>query len=114
MLSHNFKKYFKYILISLACFVIIIIALKFLKGGYIKENGRWNYVTFDEAVGRRVEDLNADNATFVVLDNKNFAKDKYKVYFQHGTIDEADPKTFQVINSKYGYSKDANSVFVEK
>jgi hypothetical protein len=98
---------------ALYLFVLIFLLL-FLSGcgGYLYENKNWVYVTYDEAVGRRVEKLNVDKDTFVILKNKSYAKDKNKVLFEGRVIEDANPNTFQVINND-GYSKDANYVFVD-
>lgn len=66
---------------------ICVLAFLFLllcgcQAGYLKENGNWVYVTYDEAVGRRVVNLNADNDTFSILKNKKYAKDKNVVFYE--------------------------------
>lgn len=102
--------------IPLQCIIITAFLLFFLSGclqtGYFKENGKWIYVTYDEGVGRRVQNLNVDNDTFTILKNKKYAKDKNAVFYEGDVIKDASPNTFEVINDR-GYSKDTNYVFVD-
>lgn len=94
-------------------FLTIVFLFLFLSGcskGYSLEFGSWAYITYDEAAGRRVEFLDIDKNTFSVLDNKNYARDKNKVFYQNEIIIDADPNSFEVINND-GYSKDSNYVF---
>jgi hypothetical protein len=79
--------------------------------GYEKIDGKWTYVSYDEAVGKRVNYLNADNETFKVLTNKEFAIDKDNVYLVGGIIKNADPKSFYIIGNSYSADKD--NVFLD-
>ena len=54
--------------------------------------------------------LNADDGTFSVLGDRDYAKDKDRVFYQNRTIDGADPSTFEVIN-KDNFSKDGTHVY---
>ena len=83
-----------------------------LQAQYLKENGNWIYVTYDEAAGRRVKNLDVDNDSFTVLKNKEYAKDKNTVLYKGRVIKDASPNSFEVINDE-GYSKDENNVFVD-
>lgn len=76
---------------------------------YQKIDGKWAYVSYDEAVGKRVEYLDADNQSFKVLKEGEFATDKNNVYFLSGKIKNAEPNSFVVLGNDY--SKDKNNVF---
>lgn len=81
--------------------------------GYQKENGAWVWVDYNEYVGKRVTWIpDADAASFRILDNKNFAVDRQRVYLQGKPIPDADPATFEVLH-KMGYARDKNRVFLD-
>src|SRR6185503_5121047 len=68
----------KHLLISLP---LISILFTGCGQGYKKENGRWAWVSWDEAVGRRVQFIDgADNGSFRVLSDKEYAADQKSVY----------------------------------
>jgi hypothetical protein len=78
--------------------------------GYKKENGRWAWVSWDEAVGRRVQFVDGvDNGSFHVLSDKEYAADQKSVYHRNLRIQSADPASFRRIDRFYW--RDANSVF---
>jgi hypothetical protein len=79
--------------------------------GYEKTDGKWTYVSHDEGAGKRVKYLNVDNATFKILENKDYAKDKNHVYLNGEQIRNADPKTFHYLSEDY--SADKNNVFLD-
>ncbi|WP_180336319.1 DKNYY domain-containing protein [Pontibacter ramchanderi] len=82
---------------------------------YKIENGQWAYITFDEAAGKRVRNISADINSFQVLKDKRYGKDRNHVFFEGRIIPKADPKSFQIIQSKgYStYSKDKTNVFLD-
>jgi len=79
--------------------------------GYKKIDGKWAFVTYDEAVGKRVKYLDVDNETFKVLENKDYAIDKNNVYSWGEIIKNADPNSFHFLDN--GYSADKNNVFLD-
>lgn len=79
--------------------------------GYEKIDGKWTYVSYDEAAGKRIKELEVDNESFVVLENETYAKDRNNVYLKGGQIKNADPKTFEIVD--HGYSKDKNYVYID-
>jgi hypothetical protein len=79
--------------------------------GYQKVDGEWSWVSIDEGRGRTVEKLGADNATFEVLGNRDYGKDKNRVFYRTRPIDQADPATFEVLSNPM-YSADSERVFV--
>ena len=79
--------------------------------GYEKVEGQWTWVLHSEA-GKHMREIEIDNGTFEILDNKSYAKDKSSVFWRGVRIDKADPKTFKVISDN-GYSKDKNYVFLD-
>ena len=81
--------------------------------GYTKVDGAWAYVTWDEGNGRKVHDLAADNDSFVVIDQKYYAKDKQRVFYEGQVIAGADPASFQVINRDH-FAKDKQHVYLMK
>ena len=94
-------------------FLILILAplLISCSEGYKKIDGKWAYVSRDEAVGKRVKFLDSDNQTFKVLQNKEFAFDKNNVYLSGVIIENAKSSSFVVLEN--GYSADKNNVFLD-
>jgi hypothetical protein len=81
--------------------------------GYKQENGRWVWVSYDEAAGKRITEMElVDAESFKILTNKHYALDKNRVYFSSRVIKGADPNTFEILND-YGYSKDLYKVFLD-
>lgn len=92
----------------------LCIILLFISGcsvGYKKVDGKWLYVTWDEGQGNRTYPMNADDATFEVLEQGKYAKDKNKVYYQMDPIPGADPATFVFLKGG-DYVKDKNHVYI--
>lgn len=103
-------------------FVIIIVAVIgviFLftscSTGYVRSGNDWYWVTNDEQNGRREHVINGiDQATFIVLENECFARDKDRVYFKGKIINHASPEGFTCLTKdEYGYSKDHRYVFLD-
>lgn len=84
------------------------------KPGYVYENGTWNYVSYDEAVGRRVNPIDVKKDEFILLKYKDFARDNTSVYFKSEKVEGSDPETFQIISGKgrYRYAKDNNNIYI--
>ena len=81
--------------------------------GYQKEHGTWVWVTNDENYGRRSTPLApVDNASFKVLSNKKYARDKDHVFFSGKIIAGADPSSIDVLGSN-GYAKDKDCVYLD-
>lgn len=94
--------------------IIILILLCVLfagcKRGYQKENGRWAWISGDEAVGRRVQFIEgADTTTFHVLSDPEYAADQTAVYHRNLKIQNADPTSFRRIDKFYW--RDTKRVF---
>lgn len=121
MLNFTIIKLQKILMFFILIIIITLVILKMVNSvsninpHYSKEDGKWAYVTFNEAVGRKIIDLgvNVDNDAFTVLKNKNYAKDKYSVFYKGVVVKEADPNTFEIVNDE-GYSKDAIHVFIDR
>lgn len=79
--------------------------------GYEKIDEQWAYVSYDEAAGKRINELNVDNETFVILENEIYAKDKDYIYLKGRQIKDADSETFKIIDQEY--SKDKNYVYID-
>ena len=79
--------------------------------GYKKIDGKWTFVSYDEAVGKRVKFLGVDNETFTILKDKEFATDKNNVYLFGEIIENAQSKSFYVLDN--GYSADKDNVFLD-
>ena len=90
--------------------LILTIILTSCGEGYEKVDNEWAWVLRSEA-GKHVKILNADKATFVILSDKKYAKDKENVFWEGVTIDQANPFSFEVISN--GYSKDDKHVFLD-
>lgn len=89
-----------------------IILLTSCNSGYEKQDGKWVWISYDEAEGRRVNEIDEhDFETFEILDDKNYAQDKNSVFYVGRKIKNADPKSFEVLNN--GYSKDFKNVFLD-
>ncbi|MCL6604722.1 MAG: DKNYY domain-containing protein [Paenibacillus sp.] len=84
------------------------------KPGFVYDNGTWNYVSYDEAVGRRISPINVKKDEFKVLKYNDFARDNNSVYFKNHKVEGSDPETFKVISTKgrYHYAKDKNNVYI--
>jgi hypothetical protein len=96
--------------------ILVLLVLFFFrncKTGYVKNSGDWTWVTIDEGHGKRNHPIaGIDQASFTVLENKCFAKDKYQVYFKGKKINMASPEGFTLLSdNEYGYAKDNNFVF---
>ncbi|MFD2610826.1 DKNYY domain-containing protein [Paenibacillus gansuensis] len=84
------------------------------KPGYVYENGTWNYVSYDAAVGRRVSPIEVNKDEFKVLKYSDFARDNNSVYFKDHKVEGSDPETFRIIstNGRNHYAKDKNYVYI--
>lgn len=92
--------------------VIIFILLISCNSGYNKQNGKWVWISYDEGVGKRVNEIDKhDFETFEILEDKNYARDKNSVFYIGRIIKNADPKSFEVLNN--GYSKDFINVYLD-
>lgn len=97
----------------LTLFIITITFMTSCQSGYKKENGKWVWISYDEAVGKRSTEIEfADFETFKILENKNYAVDKRNVYYMTRLIKNANPKTFTILTDN-GYTKDDQKVFLE-
>ena len=101
---------------SLPFNVLLVCAVCFFtvgcKPGYKMENGKWAWVSWDEAAGRRVQYLDgAIGATFHVLSDPEYAADEHHVYHRNQIIQNADPASFRRIDRSYW--RDANKVFFD-
>lgn len=78
---------------------------------YEKIDNQWSWVSKSEG-GKQVKKMMVDDASFSILADAKYAKDKNKVFYQGSEIKNADPSTFKVI-SKEAYAKDENHVYLE-
>lgn len=115
MLTKKNKKFIAIIAV-MALFVLSILSACISKysSGYVFENGTWNYVSHDKAVGRRVNPIDVDKDEFQELKYKDFARDNESVYYKHRKIEGSDPDTFEVISTadRRSYAKDKNNVYI--
>lgn len=98
--------------------ILVVLALLYLlfsgsKTGYINKNGSWYWVTIDEYNGKREHlVLEADFASFEVLNCKQFAKDGNHVFYEGKIIKKAKAPTVKIIgDSKSNYLADDQHVF---
>jgi hypothetical protein len=96
---------------SVLCLVCIVLIFSGCNTGYRKVEGKWSYVTWDEGNGYRTKPLGADDATFKLLGNKEYAKDKNNVYYKGRLIVVADAGTFALLKGG-PYAKDKNHVYL--
>jgi len=96
-------------------FVSLLFVCAFLTGcgeGYKKENGRWAWVSWDEAIGRRVQFVDgAESGTFRILSEAEYAADRNFVYHRNQKVRNADPATFRRVDRFYW--RDAKRVFFD-
>lgn len=93
---------------------LITILWFYLRSAYKNEDGEWVWVSYDEAVGKRIAKLELlDHRSFETLSNRRYGKDKERVFYLGRAIEEADPNTFEVL-SKDGYSRDDRHVFLDR
>jgi len=78
--------------------------------GYTKVDGEWTYIVINEAVGREVRKINADNATFHVLDDPDYATDKDHVYKCGVVLDGMDGSTFEFFGGN-NYARDSKHIY---
>jgi len=95
---------------ALAFPLLVVACLAGCDVGYKKVGGKWSYVTWDEANGRNVAPLDADDATFTVMKKGKYAKDKDRVYYRWVEIPGADPATFELLDDE-DYAKDKEHVY---
>ena len=89
-----------------------LLLLTACNSGYNKQDGKWVWISYDEAVGKRVGEIDQHNfETFEILDNEKYARDKNSVFYIGQIIKDANPATFEILRN--GYSKDANNVFLD-
>lgn len=97
------------VIVLLVCVVCFFVAG--CKPGYKNENGKWAWVSWDEAIGRRVQfvDGAGGGASFHVLSDPEYAADEHYVYHRNLKIQNADPAGFRRIERSYW--RDATKVF---
>ncbi len=78
--------------------------------GYQEIDGQWHYITWDEGNGKKTKPLEVDNASFEIIQQGTYAKDKYKVFYRGTTIAACAPNTFKQITGT-SYIKDKNTVY---
>ena len=77
--------------------------------GYHRVDGRWAWVADAAPLSRQAFPLDADDATFEVLDGGRFARDARSVYFEADRVDGADPATFEPLTPPY--ARDGRRVY---
>ncbi len=83
--------------------------------GYRKQNGQWVWVTYDGSFKKIATYMEyTDRKSFRVLPQKNYAKNKEKVFYCGRPVKGADPATFEVIDNKYGYAKDRYRAYIDQ
>lgn len=101
------------IIIKLTFILLSLALITSCQEGYKKENDEWVWISYDEAVGKRITKVESvDIKTFRILKNKNYAIDKNYVYYKTQKIKNANPNTFTVLSDN-GYSKDDKKVFLD-
>lgn len=85
---------------------------------YEKVGGKWAWVGTN-VNGRNESILDVDTASFTVLDDPRYAKDRQKVFFRGWHILDAQPASFEILAYEVGvsgrlYSKDSQHVFLER
>jgi hypothetical protein len=88
--------------------ICIITVLMGCETGYTRKLGDWVWVTNDDQHGKRSNIIaEADEATFEVMDNEQFAKDKNNVYYQGKKVNHVKASKVQFLGgSKSYYFKD--------
>jgi len=97
-------------LIVLPLFCILLTGCS---GGYKKENGKWAWVSWDEAVGRRVQFVEgAESSSFHVLRDSEYGADRNAVYHRNLRITNAEPGSFRRI-AKFYWRDEKRVYFVD-
>ncbi|WP_165251315.1 DKNYY domain-containing protein [Paludisphaera soli] len=78
--------------------------------GYTKSGGEWSYVILNESVGREVRKVDADVATFRVLEDPKYARDKNHVYRSGLVLEGFDGGSFEFLPG-CNYARDRNHVY---
>lgn len=79
--------------------------------GYTEIDGEWCFVVINEAVGREVRKMDADKATFEILDVEGYARDKNHVYRSGLVVEGLDGATFEFVSGEQ-YYKDKDAVYL--
>src|SRR5882724_10221466 len=81
--------------VALILLPLFCILLTGCSAGYKKENGKWAWVSWDEAVGRRVVFVEgAESSSFRVLRDSEYGADRNAVYHRNVRITNAEPAGF--------------------
>lgn len=98
---------------KLSCLLFCIISFTGCQPGYQNEDGKWVWITYNEAVGKGKKYVQGqDSESFEVLSDKEYAKDRFSVYYKGSKIENADSPSFQLIRK--GYTKDKNKVYLDR
>lgn len=90
--------------------LLIVFTFQSCDRGYQEIDGQWFYVTIDEGHGRREKPLTVDAATFQVLSNSDFAKDKDRVFLRGRVLEGVDAASFRLFPSGF-YAMDRQKAY---
>ena len=84
---------------------------------YEKVGGKWAWVG-NNVNGRNESILDVDAASFTILSDPRYAKDRQRVLFRGGLILDAQPASFEILQDEVGvsgrlYAKDTQHVFLK-
>lgn len=102
-------------ILLIAISLFILFQFTSCREGYVKQNGQWSWVTYNESSGKNVKWIDGiDQESFRVLNHKNFGADNHAVYYMGRKINQANPESFSILtDGHYGYAKDKNRVFLD-
>lgn len=92
----------------LAAFLSAVLVLSGCRSGYQRSGDEWTWVAHNAAVGKIVDTLDVDAATFAVLDD-SFARDSRTVWFLGSPMLGVDAGSFEALGGDYG--RDRSHVF---
>jgi len=80
--------------------------------GYTKIDGKWCYVIINEAVGREVRRIDADDSTFEVLADPEYARDKNHAYRYGRPLKDIDGSSYRLLSDSR-WAVDRNGAYYQ-
>lgn len=97
-------------LIQHSIIALLLLSLYSCAPHYEKIEDQWAWVSYDEAVGKRVVPLDSVSDAFEILPQAEYARDDQFVFFKGRVIEGADPASFETL--KQGYTRDDERVYL--
>ncbi len=103
---------YKLVIVILLSLMLLWLFSRF-RTGYSHRFGNWYWVTVDEQFGKRTNVIaEADNTSFEVMENKEFAKDVNNVYYKGKKVNHVNASKVEFLGgAKSFYFKDDKYVY---